>query len=129
MNIDLVIAKREYVLEKGITDKQTIESVRLEFRGVNKEGLATFDVYVKDQNIPEGWSLKKYDTNVFTDFQFPKGTQLTPLSVANFINRRTGLGMVAEDIYFLAENKPNTCQVMMSLDSMYFANSFILRTA
>lgn len=129
MNIDLVIAKREYVLEKGIVDKETIDSIHLTFRGVSEQGLATFDVYSKDQSIPEGWSLKKYDVSVFTDLEFPAGVELTPISVANFINRKTSLGMVPEDIYFLAQNYPKRCQVMMNLDSMYFTNSFILRTA
>lgn len=129
MNIDLEIAKREYILEKKITDKETIASIKLIYRGVSVNGLATFDVYSLGRSIPEGWELNKYDTTVFTDWEFPAGVLLTPITVANFINNRTRLGMVPEDIYFLAQNAPNRCQVMISLDSMYFSNSFILRTA
>jgi hypothetical protein len=129
MNVDLVLAKREYVLEKGITDKTTIEKIWLIYRDVNEKYQAVFDVYTPLDPVPESWALKKYDTSTFNDWAFPSGTALTEVTVANFINRRTSLGLKPEDVAFINVIDAKRAQVMMSLDSMYFAESFILRTA
>lgn len=129
MNIDLELAKREYVLGKGIIDKEVIEKIWLIFRDVNDKYQGVFDVYTPLDPIPESWALVKYDTSTFNDWVFPTGIEVTPLTVSNFINRRTGLGMKYDDIAFVNIVDTKRAQVMMSLDSMYFAESFILRTA
>lgn len=129
MNVDLPLAKREYILEKGITDKTTIAKIWLIYRDVNEDNQAVFDVYTPLSPIPESWALTKYDVSTFKDWSFPQGVPLTTVTVVNFINRRTSLGMVIGDIAFINTIDAKQAQVMMSLDSMYFANSFILRTA
>jgi len=129
MNVDLVLAKREYILEKGITDKETISKIWLIFRDVNETYEAVFDVYTPLNPVPQSWALTKYDVSTFKDWSFPQGVPLTPVTVVNYINRCTSLGMVIGDIAFINPIDRKQSQVMMSLDSMYFANSFILRTA
>lgn len=132
MIINLELARREYILRNNINDTETIASISLSFRGTDKLNRAVFDVYSKDNPTPLGWVLEKYDVSVFKNddglWEFPKGTPVTPLSVVAYINRRTGLGMVPSDIAFVSEMNTTQFQVMMDLDSMYFINSFMLKT-
>ena len=86
-------------------------------------------MYTPLDPVPEGWALTKYDTSVFDQWTYPAKTSVDPVTVSNYINNRTGLGMTPEDIAFIHTVDTGTYQVMMSVDSMYFASSFILRIA
>ena len=92
MFIDLVLAKREYVLEKGIIDKTEIALISVLFIGTDSNNQAIFEISRNGTTIPETWVLKKYDVSSFTGFVFPKGVGVTPITVANFINNKTNLG-------------------------------------
>lgn len=133
MKIDLVLAKREYVLEKGITDKAIINQIIIVYQGTNKRNEAVFTVYPKKGGNPVSWALVKYDARKFKGnkdyWLFPKEHKLTPLSVANFINQKINIGIKPDDIAYISESKKDRWLVMISLDSMYFTHSFILRTA
>lgn len=129
MNINLGLAKREFVLQKNITNQEMIKNTYLIFRDVNKKNQAVFDAYVPGASFPESWALEKYDANNFAGLIFPKGERVDPITVTSFINRRTNMGIAVSDIAFVDAISPTRYQVMISLDSMYFTQSFILQVA
>lgn len=129
MNIDIALAKREYCLEFKITDHTTVAKLDLQFVGLDSLNQAVFEIYKNGESVPVTWALKKVDVTGYEVFVFPKNILITPLSVANFINSRSGVGMKYDDIEYIHELAFNKYQVMMSLDSMYFTNYFIMRTA
>jgi len=99
------------------------------YRDVNKLNQAVFDVYTPESSIPISWALVKLDTTAYSNILFPSDMPIDPITVTNFINRRTNVGMVPGDIAFINPISNKEYQVMISLDSMYFSQSFILRTA
>lgn len=127
MNVNLEIAKREYLIEKKITDISTIKLITLVFIGIDKNNEAIFEVYRLATTIPETWVLHKYDVTNLSIYSFPKNVAVTPISVANFINSKTSLGLRFDDIEYIHEKDTSTFMVMMSTDSMYFSNYFILK--
>jgi len=129
LNINLDLAKKEYVLVNGIYNANIIKQIKLFYRDVNKLNQAVFDVYTPESSIPISWALVKLDTTAYSNILFPSDMPIDPITVTNFINRRTNVGMVPGDIAFINPISNKEYQVMISLDSMYFSQSFILRTA
>ena len=129
MNVDVGLAKKVYCIENKITSPSEIAKISLQFSGIDKKNQAIFEVYLTAGAVPITWALTKIDVAGYEIFKFPVGITINPLSVANFINNKSGIGMKYDDIEFIHELTSTKYQVMMSVDSMYFTNYFIMYTA